>query len=45
MFANNRGQIKFYTHPPEQQTLPAHISAEIVREWGKAFDMVRSYIK
>ncbi|XP_019864451.1 PREDICTED: guanine nucleotide-binding protein-like 3 homolog [Amphimedon queenslandica] len=35
----NSGAIKYFTHPPEEQTLPAHISAEIVHEWSKAFDI------
>ncbi|XP_013772982.1 guanine nucleotide-binding protein-like 3 homolog isoform X2 [Limulus polyphemus] len=35
----NIGKIKYYTHPPESQTLPAHISAELVAEMGKAFDI------
>ncbi|KAL5517372.1 hypothetical protein EMCRGX_G002910 [Ephydatia muelleri] len=35
----NTGRIKFYTHPPDQQSLPTHISAEIVKEWGAAFDL------
>ena len=34
------GKIVFYTHPPEQSTLPTHISAEIVSEWSKEFDIV-----
>ena len=34
------GRINFYTHPPEQHTLPAHISAEIVKEWGRELDLV-----
>ncbi|XP_071960876.1 guanine nucleotide-binding protein-like 3 homolog [Antedon mediterranea] len=35
----NSGKISYYTHPPEQHTLPTHITAEIVTELGKAFDM------
>ena len=34
-----RGRIKFYTHPPEEWSLPSHVSADIVEEWGKAFDL------
>ena len=34
-----RGKITFYTHPPEEQTLPSHLSTEIVEQWGKAFDL------
>lgn len=34
------GKIMFYTHPPEQHNLPAHISAEIVHRWGSEFDVV-----
>ena len=30
----------FYTHPPEQHDLPAHLSAEIVQIWGTEFDVV-----
>ncbi|XP_067880325.1 guanine nucleotide-binding protein-like 3-like protein isoform X2 [Heterodontus francisci] len=33
------GKICYFTHPPESHTLPTHISAEIVSELGKAFDM------
>ncbi|XP_012401861.3 guanine nucleotide-binding protein-like 3-like protein [Sarcophilus harrisii] len=32
------GRISYYTHPPETHRLPAHISAEIVAEMGRAFD-------
>eukprot|EP00117_Sycon_ciliatum_P048531 scpid66020/ scgid34544/ Guanine nucleotide-binding protein-like 3-like protein len=35
----NSGAIKFFTHPPEQSTLPAHLSAQVVSSWGKEFDM------
>lgn len=34
-----RGRITFYTHPPEERSLPSHVSADIVKEWGKAFDL------
>ena len=34
-----RGRIKFYTHPPEEWSLPSHVSSDIVKEWGKAFDL------
>ena len=30
----------FYTHPPEQHSLPSHLSADIVSEWSKEFDIV-----
>ncbi|XP_078062160.1 guanine nucleotide-binding protein-like 3-like protein, partial [Mustelus asterias] len=33
------GKICYFTHPPETHTLPTHISAEIVAELGKAFDI------
>ncbi|XP_062890747.1 guanine nucleotide-binding protein-like 3-like protein [Mobula hypostoma] len=33
------GKIRYFTHPPETHTLPTHISAEIVSELGKAFDI------
>ena len=36
---DGRGRIKFYTHPPEEWSLPSHVSADIVKEWGKAFDL------
>lgn len=39
-FLTYSGHIMFYTHPPEQHTLPTHISADIVKEWGQAFDLV-----
>ncbi|CAB3994657.1 guanine nucleotide-binding -like 3 homolog [Paramuricea clavata] len=35
----NNGKIVFYTHPPEQHDLPAHLSAEIVQRWGTEFDL------
>lgn len=35
----NSGKIVFYTHPPEQHFLPAHLSAEIVQRWGTEFDV------
>lgn len=35
----NSGKIVFYTHPPEQHSLPAHLSAEIVQRWGTEFDL------
>lgn len=34
-----RGRISYFTHPPETHTLPTHVSAEIVAEMGKAFDL------
>ncbi|EDO46882.1 predicted protein, partial [Nematostella vectensis] len=36
----NSGKIQFYTHPPEEHKLPTHISAEVVAEWSKEFDLV-----
>ncbi|XP_038638302.1 guanine nucleotide-binding protein-like 3-like protein [Scyliorhinus canicula] len=33
------GKICYFTHPPEAHTLPTHISAEIVAELGKVFDI------
>ncbi|XP_041038466.1 guanine nucleotide-binding protein-like 3-like protein, partial [Carcharodon carcharias] len=33
------GKICYFTQPPETHTLPTHISAEIVAELGKAFDI------
>ena len=30
----------FYTHPPEEHRLPTHLSADIVSEWSKEFDLV-----
>jgi hypothetical protein len=35
------GCIRFYTHPPESH---GHVSARIVGDWGKAFEMVRLLI-
>lgn len=35
----NSGKIVFYTHPPEQHRLPSHLSADIVSEWSKEFDI------
>ena len=37
------GKIVFYTHPPEQHRLPSHLSAEIVSEWSKEFDLVSQW--
>ncbi|XP_046840446.1 guanine nucleotide-binding protein-like 3 homolog isoform X2 [Xenia sp. Carnegie-2017] len=36
----NSGKIVFYTHPPDQHHLPAHVSAEIVQRWGTEFDLI-----
>lgn len=36
------GKITYYTHPPEEHKMPAHISSEIVSEWSQAFDIVSS---
>ncbi|KAK1151378.1 guanine nucleotide-binding protein-like 3-like protein [Acipenser oxyrinchus oxyrinchus] len=33
------GRISYFTHPPEIHSLPTHVSAEIVMEMGKAFDL------
>ncbi|KAJ8301237.1 hypothetical protein KUTeg_020224, partial [Tegillarca granosa] len=33
------GKITYYTHPPEQQSLPTHISATFVKEMGKEFNI------
>ncbi|KAF3855851.1 hypothetical protein F7725_016574 [Dissostichus mawsoni] len=33
------GRISYFTHPPETHTLPTHVSAAIVTEMGKAFDL------
>ncbi|XP_046358130.2 guanine nucleotide-binding protein-like 3 homolog [Haliotis rufescens] len=33
------GKITYYTHPPEQTSLPTHLSAELVQEMGKAFSI------
>lgn len=35
----NSGKIVFYTHPPEEHRLPTHLSADIVSEWSKEFDL------
>jgi nuclear GTP-binding protein len=35
----NSGKLKYYTVPPEVQSLPSHISAEIVTEMSKEFDI------
>ncbi|XP_031553946.1 guanine nucleotide-binding protein-like 3 homolog [Actinia tenebrosa] len=35
----NSGKILFYTHPPETHTMPTHVSAEVVSEWSKEFDL------
>lgn len=33
------GKITYFTHPPEQHTLPTHVSAEFVQQMTKAFDI------
>ncbi|KAK3102928.1 hypothetical protein FSP39_014994, partial [Pinctada imbricata] len=33
------GKITYYTHPPEQHTLPTHVSATFVQEMGKEFNL------
>ena len=33
------GKITYYTHPPEQHTLPTHIDASIVHQLGQEFDV------
>ncbi|XP_014676603.1 PREDICTED: guanine nucleotide-binding protein-like 3 homolog [Priapulus caudatus] len=35
----NSGKITFYTHPPEQHSLPTHVSAEIVTSMAGSFDI------
>lgn len=33
------GKIKYFTHPPEQHTLPTHVSASLVTQMGKEFSI------
>uniref|UniRef100_V9KKD1 Guanine nucleotide-binding protein-like 3 (Nucleolar)-like protein n=1 Tax=Callorhinchus milii TaxID=7868 RepID=V9KKD1_CALMI len=33
------GKISYFTHPPASHSLPTHLSAQIVSEMGKAFDI------
>ena len=33
------GKITYYTQPPEQHTLSAHLSADIITEMSKEFDI------
>lgn len=35
----NKGKIKYFTHPPANQEIPSYISAQIVEEMGKGFDL------
>ncbi|CAL1286279.1 unnamed protein product [Larinioides sclopetarius] len=35
----NRGVIKYYTHPPEEEQKTPYLSATIVSEFAKAFDI------
>lgn len=35
----NTGKITYYTHPPEQHSLPAHIDASIVTQLGQEFSV------
>ena len=39
----NIGKIKYFTSPPETQSLPCHLNAEIVSEMSKEFD-INEYI-
>lgn len=34
-----RGKITYYTQPPEQHTLPTHLSAQIVTSMAAEFDI------
>ena len=34
-----RGKITYYTQPPEQHTLPTHISAQVVTTMAAEFDI------
>ncbi len=36
------GRINYYTCPPEQTA--HHVAAEIVHNWGRAFDMVSGVV-
>ncbi|XP_071495295.1 guanine nucleotide-binding protein-like 3 homolog [Diadema antillarum] len=40
----NSGKITYFTHPPEQHSLPSHLDAAIVTQLGKEFD-VASLVK
>lgn len=33
------GKITYYTQPPEQHTLPSHLSAQIITELSAEFDI------
>ena len=33
------GKITYYTHPPEQHTLPSHLDASIVQQLGQEFSV------
>jgi hypothetical protein len=33
------GKVKYYTHPPEVETRSTHISAQIVTEYSKEFNL------
>merc|ERR1712133_342579 len=35
----NTGKIRYYTQPPEEHTLPHHLTAEIVTSMSSAFDL------
>ncbi|XP_030828233.1 guanine nucleotide-binding protein-like NSN1 isoform X1 [Strongylocentrotus purpuratus] len=35
----NTGKITYYTHPPEQHSLPSHIDASIVTQLGQEFNV------
>ena len=35
----NNGKIKYFTHPPETETKETHVSAEIVTEFAKEFNL------
>merc|ERR1719431_2311806 len=35
----NSGKITYYTHPPETNSMPTHVSAEIVTKMSEGFDI------
>jgi len=35
----SNGTVQFYTSPPQQKELPAHISAEVVTTWAAEFNL------
>lgn len=36
---NYSGKITYYTHPPDQHSLPSHVDAQVVAKMSEAFNI------